>query len=71
MKHDAGGEGAWGGQITISIDDIESHRVLIFVANRIRRILKLLNFENEAHLNRSATAKPTASPALKKPAVLV
>jgi hypothetical protein len=67
MKHEAGGKGAcaWGGQIAISIDEIKSHCEPIFVANRIRRIWKSLYFEKEAHLNRSATAKPTASPALK------
>jgi hypothetical protein len=30
MKHEAGGCESWGGQIAISIDDIRSHRVLIF-----------------------------------------
>jgi hypothetical protein len=34
MKHAAEGKGAWGGQIAMSIDEIESHCEPVFVAKR-------------------------------------
>jgi hypothetical protein len=38
MKHEAVDKGAWGGQIAISMDEIESHCEADFCANRIRQI---------------------------------
>jgi hypothetical protein len=65
MKHEAVDNGAWGGQIAISMDEIESHCEADMCTKRSRQILKRLNLDNESHLNRSEKAKPTASPGLK------